>query len=176
MAKNLRWKTSDLDRIEKARVNGLLEEVKQKKGVADKPLTKTPKKRQHKEENIQIAVCNYLKEKYPHVIFMSDIASGMKLSIGQAVRAKKMRSSRGQPDLFIAHPMPNRIFGGSFCGLFLELKSEGVKIYLKDGSLRKDEHLQEQYNMLRRLDRLGYAQSFAVGFDEAKKIIDWYLT
>ena len=178
MAKNLRWQQSDLDamnnRIEKARTNILLEEVKQKKKLDDKPLTKIPKKRQHKEENIQIAVCNYLRTAYPHVIFMSDIGSGMKLSIGQAVRAKKMRSSRGQLDLFIAHP---RVINGvSFHGLFLELKRDDVKIYLKDGiTIKKDEHLHEQDVMIQNLSDLGYAAHFAVGFNEAKKFIDLYM-
>lgn len=122
------------------------------------------------EERLQVAVCTYLKLQYPHVIFMSDIASGMKLSIGSAVRAKKMRSSRGQPDLFVCEPR------GIYHGLFLELKREGTKVFLKDGvTIPLNEHLIEQHQMLSELRTKGYMAEFACGFLEAKKIIDEYL-
>ena len=122
------------------------------------------------EESLQIAVCNYLKLQFPPVIFMSDVASGMKLSIGQAVRAKKMRSSRGMPDLFIAEAKNN------YHGLFIELKKEGTKIFLKDGcTLVSDSHIIEQYEILKYLERKGYKALFGIGFDRCKIIIDEYL-
>ncbi len=101
---------------------------------------------------------------------MSDIASGMKLTIGQAVKAKRMRSSRGQPDIFIADAC------NGYYGLFLELKREGTKIFLKDGcTLVADEHIREQYEMLKALEARGYKSLFGIGFDLCKIIIDEYL-
>ena len=67
------------------------------------------------EENLQIAVCNYLRAQYPKVLFNSDL-SGIKLTMGQAVKAKKLRSSKGFPDLVIYEPR------GNYHALFLELK------------------------------------------------------
>ena len=128
------------------------------------------------EENMQIAVCNYLRLQYPNAIFMSDVASGLKMSIGQAVKAKRMRSERGQPDLFIALSKPNHIFGGTYHGLFLELKRENTKIFLKDGiTLVADLHIREQADLHLKLNNNGYACQFVIGFDHAKKVIDWYM-
>lgn len=130
-----------------------------------------------KEESLQIAVCNYLRLQYPATIFMCDIASGMRMTIGQATKAKKMRSSRGQPDLFIAQQKV--VEGDEFnrythCGLFIELKREGVRLKKRDGSWA-DDHIREQASVLEALRNRGYRAVFAVGFDEAKSIIDDYL-
>lgn len=122
------------------------------------------------EENLHIRVCNYLRMLHPDVVFMSDVAAGMKMSIGQAVKAKKMRSSRGQPDLFIAKP--NR----GMSGFFLEIKKEGTKIYLKDGeTVVSDQHIQEQWAILDQLRLLGYGAEFGVGYDECIRLIEAYL-
>lgn len=70
-------------------------------------------------------------------------------------------------------------------GLYIELKKDGEKLYpgkratrtflAMDNKRYKTEHLQRQANMLVLLRQRGYAAYFAVGFDEAKKIIDEYL-
>ena len=122
-----------------------------------------------KEESLQIAVCNYLRLQYPAVIFTCDLASGMKLTMGQAVRATKMRSSRGLPDLFIAEPR------GGYAGMFIELKKEGTKIILNNGQMTADKHIQEQAEILKKLQAKGYDAIFCVGFNEAKKMIDNYM-
>lgn len=119
------------------------------------------------EENLQIAVCNYLRAQYPKVLFNSDL-SGIKLTMGQAVKAKKLRSSKGFPDLVIYEPR------GNYHALFLELKREGEKILNKKGDLKTD-HLKEQDEVISKLCVKGYLACFAIGFDEAKKIIDLYL-
>lgn len=126
--------------------------------------------RKKREEKVQLAVCKYIAMQYKNVIFSCDLASGMKLTMGQAVKAKKMRSSRGYPDLFIAEPV------GIFNGLYIEIKKEGVRVWLKDGSLSKDKHVQEQANMLDKLIEKGYLACFGVGFDMCKGIIDDYMT
>lgn len=73
----------------------------------------------------------------------------------------------------------------SFHGFYLELKKEGETIHpgprakkrykSKDGLEYKTEHLMEQADCLYELRERGYCAEFAIGFDEAKKIIDEYL-
>ena len=112
-------------------------------------------------------LCGYMRTNFPHVVFLSD-ASGIKMTMGQAIKWKGMRSSNGIPDLIILHP--NSIF----FGLMIELKKTGEKIYKKDGSLKTD-HLKEQDEVLKKLRAKGYYATFAVGFNEAKKIIIEYM-
>ncbi len=121
-----------------------------------------------KEENLQIAVCDYIRAQYPNVIFNSDL-SGIKLTMGQAVKAKRLRSSKGFPDLVIYEPR------GDHKALFIELKREGEKICKKDGELKTD-HLKEQSMLMEELRKRGYYCVFAIGFDQAKMYIDNYLT
>lgn len=123
-----------------------------------------------KEENLQMMVCNYLRNFYPDVIFTCDLSSGMKLTIGQAVKAKRMRSSRGMPDVMILAKRHGKN------GLFIELKRQGTKIYLKDGiTLVSDEHIREQAAILETLRNEGYEAQFAIGIDNARQLIDNYL-
>lgn len=114
------------------------------------------------EKAVHRQVCAYLKAQYPHVIFTSE-ASGIRLTIGQAKQIKALRSSRGLPDLMIFEPVP------PFKGLFIELKREGVSV------TGKDEHIAEQAEVLCTLMTKGYYGDFAVGFDEAKSLIDDYM-
>ncbi|WP_127886353.1 hypothetical protein [Rathayibacter festucae] len=120
------------------------------------------------ESVIQQRVCLYLKTHYPDAIFRSDFASGLKLSIGQATLHKSLQSSRAWPDLVIYEPR------GGLQGLCIELKRDGVVVFKKDGTLRADEHLQEQAAMLDALRQRGYHASFAVGYDAAVGLIEEY--
>ena len=81
---------------------------------------------------------------------------------------KAIQGGKGWPDLFISVPK------GDYLGLFLELKAEDTKLYKRDGSFTTP-HLAEQFEMLRNLKDCGYMAKFAVGFDSAKEVIDWYL-
>ncbi len=120
-----------------------------------------------KEESLQLAVCNYLRHQYPNVIFTCDLSSGMKLSIGQSVKASKMKSSRGLPDLMIFEPQ------SGYHGLFIELKTTDP--FKKSGELRKDTHLEEQDFIMKQLYKKGYCCHFGYGFDQCKYIIDSYM-
>lgn len=120
------------------------------------------------EENLQIAVCRYLKMQYPKVLFTSD-ASGVRLTMGQAVKMKRMRSCPGWPDLFIAEPR------GEYHGLFIELKPNGKKIIKRDGTPATP-HIDEQMKMIECLIAKGYLAAMCVGFDDTKTAIDTYLT
>lgn len=122
------------------------------------------------ELDIQIQVADYLRLRYPNVLFHSDYGSGLRLTPGQAVKQKRLQGGRrAYPDLFIAHPM------GKYHGMYLELKRPDVKIYKKNGDLVANEHIREQAALLDELRKRGYKAEFACGFDEAKKIIDEYL-
>lgn len=129
---------------------------------------KKSKKPVKHEEKIQIRLCEYVRVKYPHVIFECDLASGTKLTIGQAVKAKAMRSNRGMPDFRIFHK------SGGYNGLFLELKKEGEKLHKKDESYASD-HIKEQAFVIHRLQTQGYEAMFAIGFKEACEIVDDYM-
>ena len=119
----------------------------------------------HSEYSLQVAVTKYLKFAYPNLIFRSDLG-GVRLSRGLAIKMKKIQWSSGYPDLFIAQR--NKKWGG----LFLELKTKTP--YKKNGDLKKCEHLEKQSQMLKNLNERGYYATFSTGFEEAKKIIDWY--
>jgi hypothetical protein len=134
-----------------------------------------PKITKH-EENIQRRVCTYIRRNYPNVIFRSDYASGLHLTVNQAKIHASMQSGRSWPDLFIYEPMQHE--DKFYCGLALELKRDGVTIKLKTGErkgkLTSDPHIREQAIMLRSLLSKGYYANFAVGYDEAISIINWY--
>jgi len=131
-------------------------------------------------------VCKYLKRVYPDIIFLTDL-SGIRLTMGQATAIKHLKSSRALPDIIILEPRAGKH------GLCLEMKTKDFVLVTKDGFLTshkkkeyrmvggarvcigETDHIKEQYDMLCRLTKLGYAAHFAQGFDIAKKIIDEYL-
>ena len=125
--------------------------------------------KQVKESDIQIMVADYLVIHYPDVVFHSDFGSGTKLSFYQASMQKRQNGGRrAWPDMFIAKP------NNKYAGLFIELKRDGTRIKKKDGTFAS-EHIAEQAKILDRLKSQGYYAEFAVGFNEAKRIIDAYL-
>lgn len=134
-----------------------------------------PKVKKH-EESIQKQVCSYLRLQYPTVIFRSDYASGLKLTMNQAVQHKRMQSSRSFPDLFIYEP--RFINGVQYAGLAMELKKDGTTIVVKigpqKGHLTANPHIREQVLMCRELKKRGYYATIACGFTQAIKVIDWY--
>jgi len=121
-----------------------------------------------KEQSIQLQVCDFIRYQYPNVLFQCDLASGMKLTMGQASKAKRMRSNSGFPDIFIAEPR------GFFHGLYIELKRDGERIYKIDGTPASD-HIANQIDLHRKLMAKGYDVCFAVGFDKAVSLIREYL-
>ncbi len=120
-----------------------------------------------KEESIQLALCKYVRLKYPEAIFTSE-SSGIRLTMGQAKKLKSMRSSNGLPDFMLFEPR------GTYHGLFLELKA--INPYKKDGmTLKSDPHLKEQLDTLLELSNKGYLAEFAVGLDDAIRQVDYYM-
>lgn len=136
------------------------------------------------EEDLHLKICDYLRKNYPDVLFRTDFSSGMKMSPGQAVKHKKFQKSRAWPDLFIAKAkivehqvgiQPEDTVEYLLSGLFLELKAEGTQIYKKDGTLRKNKHIEEQAEMLKLLSQAGYRARFAIGYKQAIFEIQEYL-
>lgn len=129
-----------------------------------------------KESDLQVRVANYLVQNYPDVQFHSDFGSGCKLTKGQAIKQMKQNGGRrGWPDMFIAEPKVWELYYVcDYYGLFLELKKDGTRLRKKDGSWAT-EHIAEQARILHALQDRGYKARFAVGFEEAKQIIDDYL-
>lgn len=120
------------------------------------------------ESVVHQTVCQYIRVKYPDAMFNSD-GAGNNLSKAQAGMAKMLRSSAGFPDLFICEPK------GRYFGMFLELKRENALVYLKNGILSTNEHIQEQAEMINALIARGYYANFALGSDDAITKIDWYM-
>lgn len=140
-----------------------------------------PKTIKH-EESLQRQVCTYLRMQYPHVLFRSDYASGLHLTKNQARIHASLQSGKGWPDLFIPYPTDHKQKDGTirhYHGLFIELKKQGTTVYLKNGpnkgKLTTDLHIQTQAKVLKTLYDIGYYANFAVGIDNALKIIDWYM-
>lgn len=122
------------------------------------------------EADLQVQVADYLRLQYPNVMFHSDFGSGIKLTMGQAIKQKRQNGGRrAWPDMVLAEPR------GEHHGAYIELKRPGTRIYKKDGTLVADKHIREQFDALEQLRKRGYMAEFACGFDEAKKIIDGYL-
>lgn len=137
-----------------------------------------------KEENIQVAFSTWIKQAYPDVIFLCDLASGTKLTIGQATKNKKMRSSRAMADVPVIYEAKHGYFG-----LVIEMKASWGDLFNKDGSMKKSkvtvkkdgivieeyDHLVEQRVILERLKSKKYLAVFATGLECAKDIVNWYM-
>ncbi|MDQ1341168.1 MAG: hypothetical protein QG567_2326 [Campylobacterota bacterium] len=124
-----------------------------------------------KEQITALNVAKFLQVKYPKVIYRFDLVADMPLSIFQANRNKALhgRFSKGYPDLFIA------VCRGGYGGLYLELKADDSTPFKKDGTLKKNEHLEMQNNRHEQLREAGYYVAFAVGFKQSVEIIEKYM-
>ena len=144
------------------------------------------------EAQLQTQLAEYIRFRYPGVMFHSDFGSGVKLTPGQAIKQKRQNGGRrAWPDMFIAEPTQvitneypckgvmlgkasNGFYCAQFAGLFLELKRKGTRLKKKNGEWATP-HIAEQADVLDALAFRGYKAVFAIGFDEAKAIIDDYL-
>lgn len=120
------------------------------------------------ESELQIKLAEYIRTKYPNVIFHSDFGSGIKMTIGQAIKNKKQQSNHKWLDMFIAEPRNGEH------GLFLELKKKGTKLYNKKMEW-VNSHIEEQALTINLLISKGYKASFAVGYENAISLIDDYM-
>jgi hypothetical protein len=132
---------------------------------------KRPKKRTNKnntEEHEQKLLCEWVKKNYPNVLYTVDLG-GIRLTMGQRV-IMKSRAKRGHPDLIF-----QEWFLDKYCGLAIEFKRTGTQLFKLDGTLRKDEHVEEQLSYLIGLKERYYVAGFVVGLEPAKEVIKAYL-
>lgn len=123
----------------------------------------------HLEYDLQVAVCRYLNYQYAHILFMSDTIASVKLTAPQAIRNKQIQKDSFKcPDIIIFEPR------GQYHGLFIELKKESP--YKKNGELFANDHLQGQAKTMQDLTERGYKCYFAWSFEQAKSLIDSYLS
>lgn len=122
-----------------------------------------------KEKDLVQNIAHYMQLKHKDIIYRFDLIADFPMKPYQAMRVHRIHPKRGYPDMFIAKP------SGNYAGLFLELKAEGVSVFKKDGTLRKDDHLLEQFKFMKELIKVGYKANFAIGFDDAVKQIEGYL-
>lgn len=95
---------------------------------------------------------------YPVLRFLCGSLNGVRLTIGQAVKAKNAGMKRGVPDILLP------VVRGTHCGLWIELKR------IKGGRI-----LPEQKEWAEFLVDQGYKHVFAYGADEAWTAIVDYL-
>lgn len=122
-----------------------------------------------RESDIYQDIASYMMIRYPDVLFRFDFAAGMKMSMYQAKHHKYLNPWSGYPDLFIAYP------NGKHCGLFIEIKKKSNSPFKKDGTLKSDDHLERQNEVLIMLHRCGYRATFGIGLDQCIEIIDNYM-
>ncbi len=122
-----------------------------------------------RERIIQRSLTKWLRFEYPDKDFFNDWASGAYLTMGQNSARMTLASPNGWVDLFI--PEPSR----GYMGLFVELKKEGVRPYLRDGkTLSANPQIRKEAAFLVRQRKKGYMAVFACGLEPAKDIIDRY--
>jgi len=126
-------------------------------------------KRAKHEWSIQLQFCKHIKLQYPDLLFRSDIQSAGKLSGSMQNITSILDPFKSWPDVQIYKP------NDKYIGLHIELKRLDSGTFLKDGSLSKSKHVQQQAEMHSKLRSLGYKVEFAEGLDQAVKVLESYL-
>ena len=123
----------------------------------------------NQEEEVQKSVVNYLKLKYPKVMYCASLG-GIRTSFKQAVKAKATGYVKGFPDLQICVPMERGVEGEGgtlkgemYHGLFLEIKKD-----------KKSYPTKEQKEWIAYLNEQGYCARVTKGLDESLAVIDAY--
>lgn len=107
------------------------------------------------EERIQMMVVQWFRTQYRDAFLT--ISPNVKVSIGVAMKLKRMGYLAGTPDLLILHPV------GDFCGCLIELKTDEGKPSSK------------QMAILSHLRDVGYFSAVCYGFDDAVETITTYM-
>lgn len=119
-----------------------------------------------KEDREHIKVVEYLK--WCPTIFWHHTPNEGKRNWAAQKYNKLMGARKGMPDFMIFDPR------GGYSGLAIELKAQDVIIYKKDGSLRKNEHIEAQNHVLEQLRKRGWRAEFAKGAVEAINLMSEY--
>lgn len=127
----------------------------------------------YKEQKLQNQISDYLKMQYPKVMFMISPSGFNNGQRNGAMLKRQQNPTKGWPDIYIMQVSKKE--GKVLAGLFIELKSDTARVFKKDGTLVRNEHLEIQNNVHHLLRKRGYFAVFSQGFEETKKLIDWYL-
>lgn len=133
-----------------------------------KVVNQTAKSWQLSEYQEQCIVADYLRKRWPDVLFTATLG-GVRVSIGAAVKLKKQGYCKGICDLLIFAPrtnrvMPSDLFQDHWLGLAIEMKvRKGGVVSL------------EQEEVMQRLENQGWLAIVCHGADEAIKAIEEYL-
>lgn len=93
---------------------------------------------------------------YPGLNLMFAIPNGGYRGFKEGLKLKEEGVKAGVPDIFLPVPL------GGYAGLWIEMKAEGGKV------------AQRQGEWITALLQQGYRVEVAVGFEEAKRVIDEY--
>lgn len=122
------------------------------------------------EQMLTNKIATYLREHHPTIPFQIDL-SGEALSKMAAVRSSKNRAGLFKmPDLTIY------VKKGDYGCLMLELKKLSAHPLKKDGTLKKNEHVELQARSIEWLRAHGQKADFGVGYDDVLNKINEYLT
>lgn len=125
------------------------------------------------ETTIYKNIAFYMKTCWPDVLYRFDFAAGTKLSKKQAVEHKNLQKDRGFCDfvIFKKIDVADKL---QYCGLALEIKKSGERIYKVSGEFA-NEHIREQAKCLEVLKSEGWMAHFAIGLNECIDRIENYL-
>jgi len=153
--KNIETKEQELERVQR---------------YFKRPLSASLREAGWSEQQLTSKISDYLREHHPTIPFQIDM-SGEHLSKSAAVRSAKNRAGLyKQPDLTIY------VKKGKYGCLMLELKKLSAHPLKKDGTLKKNEHIELQARSIEWLRKYGMCSDFAVGYEDTVKKINDYLS
>lgn len=123
-----------------------------------KKIPTVPTKSEHAEQVSIFRLAQLYSRQWPELRFLQGSMNGVRLTIGQAVRAKAAGMKKGVPDIFLP------IKRGNYSGLFVELKR------VSGGRIEPEQKLWAAM-----LTSQGYQHHFCKGCDAAWKVITDYL-
>jgi hypothetical protein len=134
-----------------------------------KPLKASLREENWSEQMLTGKIAQYLREHHPTIPFQIDL-SGEALSKSAAVRSAKNRAGLFKmPDLTIY------VKKGVYGCLMLELKKLSAHPLKKDGTLKKNEHIELQAQSIVWLRKYGQKADFGVGYEDTINKINKYL-
>ena len=130
-----------------------------------------PDIRMFKSEYLMHVTCiRYIELAWPDAWFYSDL-NGVRVSKGTAGKIKAIQMKHNKwLDIYFPEPRAN------YQGLFIELKNGYKKLYKKDGTLLKSDHLEAQQHTINAMKAKGYYACFSWSFDHFVKTVDEYLS
>jgi hypothetical protein len=121
-------------------------------------IKKPPAQTEYAEQTALFRMAQIYARQYPELRFLNGSLNGVRLTIGQAVKCKKIGMRKGFPDLNLP------VKRGEYPGLYIELKR------VKGGRIETEQREWREFLLSQ-----GYAHHFCKGADEAWKVILEYL-